>query len=117
MQDIGEVFGVGMGVGVGVGQRDVSYAIAVMVVVADTGGSVVALLMVTVEVLHGGVVSMHEQSVLTKELACWMSEEKSGSRGSGFLLVNVVVGLGFVRLLRAGQDGVMVIVVMALAVK
>jgi hypothetical protein len=77
------------------------------------GWGVIALLTTTVEVVHGGVVSMQEQSVLTKELACWTRDEKSVSRGSGFF---VVVGLGFVRLLRAEQAGVMVIVVTALGV-
>jgi hypothetical protein len=84
----------------------------VMVVVAVTGGSVVALLTTTVEVVHGDVVSMQEHSVLTKELACWR-DEKSVSSGSGFF---VVVGLGFARLLRAEQAGVTIIVVTALAV-
>jgi hypothetical protein len=37
-----------------------------MVVVAVAGGSVVAPLTTTVEVVHGGVVSMQEHSVLTK---------------------------------------------------
>jgi hypothetical protein len=86
----------------------------VIVVVEISAGKVVAPVMVRVEVVHGGVVSMQEQRVLTKELACWTSDEKRVSRGSGFLVVGV--GLGFVRLLRAPQVGIMVTVVTALAV-
>jgi hypothetical protein len=58
-----------------------------LVVVVVTAGSVIAVLAVFVEVVQGGVVSIHEHSVLTNELACFSRDEKSVSSGSGFLVV------------------------------
>lgn len=97
-----------------VGHGFVTSTVFVWVTVVVTAGSVVATLTVEVDVVHGGVVSMQEQSVLTKELACWTSKVKSGSSESpGF----VVVGLGTVHFLAAAQFGVTVTVVTMVLVR
>jgi hypothetical protein len=62
---------------------------------------------VIVFVLQPGVVSMHEQSVLTKEEACFWSEEKIGASLS--VVFAVVVGL--VRLTTVTVGAQLVIVV------
>jgi uncharacterized membrane protein YczE len=49
-------------------------------------------------VLQPGVVSMHEQSVLTKEEACFWSEEKIGASLSVVFAVVFAVVFGLVRL-------------------
>lgn len=77
-----------------------------LVTVVVAAGSVVAMLEVFVEVVQGGVVSMHEHSVLTKELACCWRDEKSVSSGSGFLVV-----VGTAPLLTGLQTGTTVTVV------
>jgi hypothetical protein len=72
---------------------------------------------VTVLVLQSGVVSMHEQSVLTKEEACFWSEEKIGASLSfvfavvfGLVrLTTVTVGVQLVIVVSVGTVTVMVI--------
>jgi hypothetical protein len=123
--------------GGGGGGQYVEVAVTVDVTVASTGGSVTVVRMVTttvfgtdvvttglsvmvavwvvdfngwvviVFVLQPGVVSMHEQSVLTKEEACFWSEEKIGASLS--VVFAVVVGL--VRLTTVTVGAQLVIVV------
>jgi hypothetical protein len=97
--------------GVGVGHSAVSVRTTGIVVVAVTAGKVDAELTTTVFLVHGGVVSMHEHSVLTKELACCVREDQRMSLGSG-----LGVGVAAVRFLMAAQLGVTVTIEVGWAV-